>query len=798
MKFTLAAARSLLLYNPRMPMLEISLAFLSGIAIQGVLHPPLDVWLILSSLGILLAWAFTKNQSPNKKWWIIASTAALLLGAARYQLTIHPRAPSDVVKFNDRKYEIFAIGTLVEPPDYRDTYTNLRLQVSQFELGKAIYPVQGLLLVRIGANQTYSYGDNLRLKGKLVSVPAAQDFSYDDYLSRAGSVSYMLDPEITLLPGFGGNPILGAIYTLKARSLQELYRLFPDPEASLEAGILLGVDGGLPAPLLQDFKDTGTAHLLAIPGFNIALIAAVLVLLFNRILPPRVGAVAAVLGIAFYTILAGAGGAVVRAASLATVSLLAVQFGNRKSGFSRLALIAALIAIWNPLLLWDAAFQISFFAILGLVMYGNSFQRSAADFMNRLVPPGRAQRVITILADLVLLPLAAQLMTIPIMAFQFKQIPLVTFIASPFILPAQPAVMILGGLAVSLGLVGNGIGQLLAAIAWLPSAFMISLVEGFGSLPHSALYLGSYARAFVVVFYLAVFAVTLGHSKIRKLFSATYERFHYLPAGILVISLLICSLFTWHAVAQAPDGKLHITFLSVGSGDAILIKTPTGRNLLINGGPSTSSLSDALGSRLSPLDNSLDWLIIASTDENQVASLPRVLESYPPKNVLWSGDQLASLSSQNLTLWLMGQSVPILPAKEGRILDLGGGATLKVLSVSATGSTLLIEWQGFRALLPVGENLDTLNQLEYGNVVKPVTLLTLAQSGSAPLSPPDWINNLSPQLVILSVGSGDTNGRPDPQTLDALTGRTLLRTDQNGWIEVMTDGKQLWVRVERQ
>jgi beta-lactamase superfamily II metal-dependent hydrolase len=79
----------------------------------------------------------------------------------------------------------------------------------------------------------------------------------------------------------------------------------------------------------------------------------------------------------------------------------------------------------------------------------------------------------------------------------------------------------------------------------------------------------------------------------------------------------------------------------------------------------------------------------------------------------------------------------------------------------------------------------------------PVTALLLADSGYAPLSPPEWIARWQPQVVLLSVGAGDKLGRPDPETLAAVEGYTLLRTDQNGWIELSTDGEQLWVEAER-
>lgn len=780
-----------------MPLMWASLAFLSGIAIHAKLHLPTDIWLTLVFLVILLAWLLPLKQSRSFKWTVTVSMIAMLLGAARFHFSTHTLNPSDVAWYNDRKYEVLITGYLVEPPDYRDAYTNLRVEATELDTGKDIFPVHDLMLVRIPANQTYHYGDIVRLRGKLETPPSNEDFSYQEYLARQGILSYMSKAEVTLLPGNAGNPIMAAVYTLKEKSLDNVYRLFLDPEASLLAGILLGVDSGLPNALQQAYKDTGTAHIIAISGFNISIIAGIFFSLFSRVLGQRRGAVMAILGIAFYTFLVGASAAVVRAALMGTLSLFAMQFGRRQQGLNTLAFVAALMATWNPLIIWDAGFQLSFFATLGLILYGEPFQQAAERFMARLFPVSNAQQIAKLLGDYVLLTLAAQLTTIPIMAFQFKQISLVSFIANPFILPAQPAVMILGGLAVIVSLIIFPIGQILAWFAWPLTAYTNRIVELFDSIPHGVIYLGGFSVAFVALFYVALFTVTFAGSRLKELYSSLSNRFRYLPTATILASLFVCTLLTWRVAADAPDGKLHITFLNVGSADAVLVETPTGRNILINGGPSTSLLSDALGQRLSFFDHGLDWLIVASTDENQVASLPRVLQRYPPKNVLWSGNQQASFSSRNLAQWLADQSVPVMQAEEGQVFDLGDGATLKVLNVSSLGSTLLIEWNSFRVLLPIGENLDTLDQLETGNAVQPVTVLSLAQSGYAPLSPPDWVTNLNPQLVVLSVAAGDINGMPDQATLDALGGRSLLRTDQNGWIQIMTDGKQLWVSVEK-
>jgi len=253
----------------------------------------------------------------------------------------------------------------------------------------------------------------------------------------------------------------------------------------------------------------------------------------------------------------------------------------------------------------------------------------------------------------------------------------------------------------------------------------------------------------------------------------------------------------WLAAVAVPDKRLHITFLDVGSADAVLIKTPAGKYVLINGGPSTTTLSDELGRRLPAFSRKLDWLVVAGTDENDVAALPRVLDRYPPDQVLWSGNREASYSSRVLNEYLALQEIPVTNAEPEQVLDLGEGATMKVLTIGPRGAILLLEWNNFRALLPIGMSFEALDQLKEGASIGPVSMLALADSGYAPSNPPEWIANLNPELVVLSVSAADENGMPDTEVMNTIKDYDLLRTDQNGWIEVTTDGSKMWVNVER-
>ena len=786
-----------------LPFFWLSLSFLAGIIFARQVSLRYDIWIILAGIFLLFALRPRKlaeflHLSTRTYLIIVLSLVSFCLGGLRYQLSLPKIDAFHIAWYNDRDYDLLVTGTLDEPPDYRDTYTNLRLKVEAVDTGSGDLPVKGLLLARVFPNETYQYGERVRLRGKLVTPPENEEFSYREYLAGQGIHAYMSRTEVTRLPGEGGNPFRKAIYALKDKALENIYQIFPDPEASLMAGILLGVDTGLPADLQQAFKDTGTAHIIAISGFNIAIIAGIFFALFSRVFGQLRGSIVAILGIALYTLLVGADAAVVRAAIMGGISLTVRQLGRRNDGLNALMLSAALMAIFNANIPWDVGFQLSFFATLGLILYAESFQNWAVRVISRYTTPGAAQKVAAPISEYFLLTLAAQLTTLPIMAYHFKRISLISLIANPFVLPVQPAVMIVGGIAIILSLIWLPLGAVAAFAAWPFAAYTIRLVELFSVLPNGVIILGDFSLWLVILFYAALLTWTLARHRVRQLFYGEQPNLPAIPGIAIATVMTVLVMVTWRAVFTVPDGNLHLTFLDVGSADAVLIKTPAGRHILVNGGPSASLLSDGLGRRLPPLNRRLDWLIIASTQENQLSGLPRVVERIPPSKVLWTGNVEASFSARDLDEWFIEKSIPVTRAESDSELDLGEGAILHVLNVNSRGAVLLLEWKEFRALLPVGINFSIQEELKYGEDIKTTSLLLIADSGYAPINPPKWIANLNPQLIILNVAAGDPDGLPHEGTLEAIKDYPLLRTDYNGWIEVTTDGTEMWVQAEKQ
>jgi competence protein ComEC len=792
------------------PLFWLSLAFSSGMLLSATLSLPPAVWWGAGGVAFLLGVA-TRFHSSNpgqasrnfpfsNSMPVFMLAAALLVGAGRYASSLPRSSPDAIAWFSagqaDYAPPVLVEGVLDRPPDRRDSYTNLTLRVEGVSMrdGEPLIPISGLLLAKVLPGEDWHYGDRLRLKGALETPPDGEGFSYRLYLARKGILVYMPWAEVEMVARNQGSPFLFAIYALKEMALKKVYEFYPDPEASLLAGILLGVESGIPQPVQAAFKATGTSHIIAISGFNMTIIAALCASLFGRLFGKRGGGLAAIAGISIYTILVGANAAVVRAAIMGGFGLFARQVGRRQDGLNTLALVGAIMALFNPYVLWDVGFQLSFAATLGLLLYAQPMADAFIRVASIRLPSHTVQKLAGPVGEYVLFTFAAQLTTLPVLAYHFGKISLAALVANPLILPAQPAVMMAGGLAVMLGLAWQPLGQLAAYLAWPFVVYTIRLVEFFARLPSGEIVLGELAFGFVILFYAVLFGATFLGARLAS-FKPLFR-----PAALLGF-LGVVTLLVWRAVFSAPDGRLHLTVLDVStttaSGDAVLIQTPAGRSLLIGGGPSVTLLSDGLGRRLPVADRQIDWLVVAAHGDDQVAALPRVLERYPAAEVLWAGSFNSSRSDRNLDAYLTTAGVPVTTAQAGHSLDLGEGCQLRILTSGERGAILLLEWDNFQAVLPLGARREDFALLDYGRALGPVTVLMLADGGHFLTNPQPWIHNLQPQAVLLSVAGGDRRGLPSSQILQALDGYTLLRTDMNGWIHIITDGERMWLEVEK-
>ena len=765
-----------------LPLLWLSITFLAGIFLASLVAVPLWVWLLIAGLAAAATIAFRKNNSWTLRF-LLAATSILFLGATRYQISQPLIGPDDLAYYNDTGSWVEIRGILEQPSIQKDGYIELfiRAENIQFQNGES-REVAGLLLARTEYRTNLHYGDRLLLSGELTTPPIYEGFSYRDYLARQSIYALMPFGTVEKLETGHGNPFWAALYALRKHGVETLYRIYPAQEASLLAGILLGDESGLSENMKLVFNQTGTRHIIAISGFNISIIAGFFLALFGRWLGARRGAWVAGIGIALYTLLVGADATVVRAAIMGILTLVALQTGRQSLALNSLGFSAALMTLVNPLVLWDIGFQLSFAATLGLVLYSEPLRVRVDRWLNAHLHADLAKRISEPINDYLLLTVAAQITTLPILLYYFHRLSIFSLPANLLILPAQPALMVLGGFSVFAGMILLPLGQLIGTFGWALAAYTIRIVEFFGTLPWASQTLSSFPLNLVLLYFafLAVISIPTLRQRIRA--------FHMQPVVGLVI-LAAFSFLAWNAALAAPDGRLSVTLLDA-QGEALLIRTPEGRNMLINTGGSANDLLDNV-SRQMPFGQNLDWMILAGRRADQIGGISGTLERISPEAIGWaiSGfeDRVALISNQSIQ-----ENIQTIQLQTGDLFDLGSKAQLQVVAVGKRGAVLLLNWRNFQAFLPLGLDFDQMEELNFGLNIGPVDLLLLADSGYPPLNPPDWIANLSPTVIWVSVNAEDST---TPIAIE-LGDLQVFRTDQNGWLKVSTDGQQMWLEVE--
>jgi len=786
-----------------MPCLWLALAGLGGIVLADWMPIPGWAWgmgLALSLSALLLAWRLPTSLVLThhlRKWTRFHQrlpgavlAAVFCLGAWRYASTRSVVSPERAVYYNDRG-TVQLVGTVVKAPDYRDNFTNLEVQVEQLQLlsegGQPVSPeeITGKVLIQVHPGGEWAYGYRLRVIGQLRTPPESADFSFQVYLARKGVQSLMTNPHIDRVEFNRGDPIKALIFGLHSRAHGTLQSLYPSPESDLLAGILLGRDQGLSPGLQEAFRRTGTTHIIAISGFNIAILAGLFTGVFTRLLGRKWGALVAIAAISAYTIFVGGDAAVTRAAIMGAMGVMGGMFGRRQNGLNSLGLAVLGMALINPNIPWDIGFQLSVAATLGLVLYAQPLEERFVQLAARKLPEEDAQKLVGPLSEFFLFTLAAQVMTLPIMAYHFGGISWITLVANPLILPPQSLVMVLGGLSLLADLILPGLGRAMALISLPFVSYTIRMVTWLARLPGGDLILPDFHPLWLVVFYGLLFLLTLFPHEQRR---SIARKIASPQLGVLVLAGLV--MFTWNHVLSAPDGLLHVTLLD-GEG-TVLVQTPSGGSVLIGGGPSPASLSQALGQMLPAGNRQVDAVIVGSTARDDLLGLTSAIKNTPIQLALWGIDPEANQTCMTVYATLKEKGTPVHTLQGGQSLALEEDLHIDVLWAGDRGAVLRLTWENFEALIPTGK-VDA----HWINTALPPDVVILPDGITPKDLPLEVINRWAPAVIMLPLGSTDLPLLGEHPTLEFLQGYPVVSSAEHGWVRVTTDGDQAWVHSEK-
>jgi len=451
-----------------------------------------------------------------------------------------------------------------EPIRWAPDRTRLSLDVDGYFDKNDRRPASGRLQVTL-YGETVPVGEGQRVSVELkLSRPRGfrnpGGFDYPAFLRREG----------ILLVGSGRAESLAALTAdeppwpvrVKRWAVASIGAHLPETSAALLAGLILGEKKGLPPETDEAFRRAGVYHILAVSGFNVALLASSVFFVLSALgISRRATAMTAGAALVGFALVVGGQASVLRATVMGLLLLAAMLLDRKSQLMNALALAALALLAWRPGDLWDPGFQLSFAATAGIIYLAPAITAWLA-----------ARGWPAWLATAVAVSVGAQAAVTPVMLIHFNQLSLIGIAANLIVVPLAAVATTLGMLALVVALASAVAADVIFAALWLVLVALRAAVWAAAAVPAAMIHLPAPG-------WTAIFTWSVALALVPSLGARRWARS---AVTACLIAALALSIWPW---VKPGDGRLRITFLDVGQGDAILVELPEGRRLLVDGGP---------------------------------------------------------------------------------------------------------------------------------------------------------------------------------------------------------------------
>jgi len=472
----------------------------------GILQSELSLsWYIfgVTAIGLLLL----GSAFCGRKVWIWFLTVVVIfgLGFAQNENKKHVTNENEIDYYIQVAEGVNLRGYVSEFADTRENHTLLTVETQDVQIGDRWREAHGKVLITAREYPEYDLGDWLEASCVLQTPIIFEDFDYRAYLAKNDIYATCFYPKISAISA--NNPtnwagarlgLMSKINFVRKKIINGIDRVFPEPSGSFLEGILLGQRQHISEEIIEDFRITGLSHILAISGMNVVIIIGFLTY-FLGWLPRWVRFALISILLIVFALMVGASASIVRAVIMGIVGLFALANFRQSNSVSALCVAGITMLAINPkLLIYDVGFQLSFLAVLGIVCFYQDLLRVLQKIAK-----------VKFLWEALALTLSAQLLTAPIVAWNFEQISLVSPLANFLILPIIPFLMLFGFLGGMCGIFSVGLGKILGFWGWIVFKFSAAIIGFLASIPYASLETKIGNIWLVLVYYLVLGGIVL-------------------------------------------------------------------------------------------------------------------------------------------------------------------------------------------------------------------------------------------------------------------------------------------------
>lgn len=788
-----------------LPALRAALLLALGIALQW--HVPIGTQKLFAAAVVLCVagTAFILLERRIRMLRLPRDLAVALLLVALGMLrcaTALESFPTELLRWADRREKILLRGVVVSDPRVASDRQRFLLDATELHDAADSFAVTGRVLCRYGVSAWVEgdtllplrAGDVVELRCRLrVPLPPRNPHGFDarTWVLGEGAVlqaSVSKGTDLRLLDR-GRVPMWKRLVSdIRQGMRHAIASLYSPEQAAVMNGLLLGDRSGIEQDMLTEFRRSGIMHILAVSGLHAGIVLSLFFLPLERLRFP-LRATLALAGLWTYAAVTGFAPPVTRAALMATLLLGGTLFQRGGSSVNALGAAAAVILLLDPLALFGLSFQLSFAAVLGILLFHERIVASLGTLFPRRLRCKAADGLLSLFA----LTLAAQSLTVPLLAGGFGELSIAGLATN---LGAVPLVFVV---------VACGMVSLLASFMWTAGAASLAATAG-GALDLVVLLSGTLAS---IPF--AVVDVPAFHPGVWILYLACIVYLSATPGrmrqklfllSLLVVTVVVGGLF---ALPSTPE-RLRVTFFDVGQGDAALVEIPGQLPWLIDVGPGDEKMNSGTQVILPALRAAgirrLGAIVITHPDNDHAGGAPSVIEGVRVDSVYvacaWNdhgdaGRVLATAASEKTGL---------RDVRAGERFDCGSLARFYVLSPppddcepSNNNSVVLLLVYGTTRFLFTGDaEADAERRMitRYDAFLR-ADVLKVGHHGSTTSTTPGFAVKVKPKHAVISVGRNNRFNHPRQEILTRLrlVGAHIHRTDIEGAIIFESDGRQV-------
>lgn len=580
------------------------------------------------------------------------------------------------------------------------------------------------------------------------------------------------------------------------RFMEVIQKTTPAPYDALLGSIVFGTSVSPLDPDLKDnYKKVGLAHLLVASGTQVSILVGVCLALVRYLrIPLGLGVVFITFINILFAVMTGCGSSILRAAIMGEITVIGVGLNREGEIYNSLGLAALILMIFDPLVIFGLSFQLTFLATWALVYLAPILEEKMKIF------PAFQCGVLRAFPPLLSISLAPILATMPITLYNFNQFSVAALLVNVIVMPWVEILTVLGFASTVLGAVFLPVAAVLNGTLLLILKLFNEIVYTFSSIPGACLYFPAPPFFIVLAYYAGLVMWVEGFMNKRNL---------------LKYSLLCLALFIW-AAAFSPSSAikgLTISVIDVGQGDSILVESPSGKCMLIDGGPKYKR-GDAGRRYVLPFlhkkgINKLDIVVLTHPHDDHVGGLPSVLKDLPVGLIFDSGQPHTSRAYLDFLNLVAQKKIPYKLGRAGQTIDLGGGVKGEILnpqvpfieeSALNNNSIVIRLVFGKIAIMLTGdmEKEGERRVLAWGADLRS-QILKAGHHGSRTSSSIEFLEAVQPETALISVGVKNSYHHPHPSTIKKFEemGIKVYRTDLAGNIVVSTDGEKYLISTQK-